>query len=98
MDFQTLNDTIPYARFGKEKSLEIKPYPNITLAMPGRHAEDTSPKGGDFVVMVTDSNIKWKRHQFKHEDIFADIQERYDDDPVDAQLFMQCYYDIVTGA
>lgn len=98
MDFQTLNETIPYARFGKEKSLEMKPYPNITLALPGRHAEDTSPKGGDFVVMVTDPNLKWKRHQFKHEHIFHDVQARYDDDAAHAQLFMEDYLNIVTGS
>lgn len=97
MKFQELNDTIPYARFGKEKSLEMKPYPNITLALPGRHAEDTSPKGGDFVVMVTDSNIKWRRHQFTHDSIFHDVQARYDDDPIMTQIFMSDYFDIVTG-
>jgi hypothetical protein len=97
MDFQTLHELIPYARYGKEKSLEMKPYPDITLAMPGRHSEDTSPKGGDFVVMVTDKGMGWKRHQFKHEHIFHDVQARYDDDPVSANLFMNEYYNIVTG-
>jgi len=76
MKFSELHETIPLARYGKEKSLEMKPYPNIILAMPGRHAEDTTPKGGDFVVMVSDKNVKWRRHQFTHDDIFQDIQMR----------------------
>jgi hypothetical protein len=107
MDFQTLHDTIPYARFGKEKSLEMKPYPDITLGLPGRHAEDTSPKGGDFVVMVTDPHVKWKRHQFKHSDLFHDIELKATDHTyaklmqkdADAILlqFMEAYLAVIQG-
>lgn len=56
----------------------MEPYKGITLAMPGRHAEDTTPKGGDFVVMVTDPSVGWKKHQFKHDDIFNDVERQYD--------------------
>jgi hypothetical protein len=75
MNFDELHELVPYARFGKEKSLTMEPYPGITLAMPGRHAEDCSPRGGDFVVMVTDKDVKWKRHQFTHDDIFRHIEK-----------------------
>lgn len=98
MRFTELHEMIPLARFGKEKSLSMKPYPNIELLMPGRHAEDCTPKGGDFVVCVTDPGMKWKRHQFKHSDIFDDIQAKYDDDPklsIQLDLLMRNYFDIL---
>jgi hypothetical protein len=89
---------IPLARYGKEKSLTMSPYKGITLAMPGRHAEDTTPKGGDFVVMVTDAGMKWKNHQFKHSDIFDDIQVKYDHDPTlptELDLLMRNYMSVL---
>lgn len=76
MKFAKLHETVPLARYGKLKSLTMEPYPGITLAMPGRHAEDTVPKGGDYVVMVTDERIGWNKHQFKHDDIFNDVELR----------------------
>lgn len=100
MKFKELHEHVPYARFGKEKSLTMSPYPNITLALPGRHAEDCSPKGGDFVVMVTDPGMKWKKHQFTHTDIFKDVQAKFDaadNAPriMDLNGFMFCYFDVV---
>lgn len=95
MNFTDLQNHIPYARFGKEKSLEMKPYPNITLALPGRHAEDCSPKGGDFVVMVTDKDMKWKRHQFTHTDIFKDIEVKSPDSNIG--FFMNQYLGVICG-
>jgi hypothetical protein len=74
MDFNTLHETIPYAKGGKEKVLRYSPYPNIMLAMPGRHALDTVPIGGDFVVMVSDPIYPIADHQFTHTDIFKDIE------------------------
>lgn len=76
MKFAELHAMIPLARYGKEKSLTMQPYKGITLAMPGRHAEDTTPKGGDFVVMVTDKNMKWRNHQFTHTDLFKIIEDK----------------------
>lgn len=91
MKFEALNDMIPYAMGGKEKVLRMEPYPNVTLAMPGRHAKDTTPKGGDFVVMVTDPEVNWKNHQFKHDDLFKDVAAR------DEFSLMPHYLDIVRG-
>lgn len=96
MDFNTLHATIPYAKYGKEKSLEMKPYPNITLAMPGRHAEESA--GGDFVVMVDSLTMKWKRHQFKHSDLFHDVQKKYDADKTNTGALMGQYYQVICGA
>lgn len=99
MKFSKLQETIPLARYGKEKSLTMEPYKGITLAMPGRHAEDTTPKGGDFVVMVTDPNIKWRRHQFKHDDIFFDVELKAADQPVTTNVFMENYLEVIaTGS
>lgn len=98
MDFEELHEMIPYAKHGKEKILRMNPYPGITLAMPGRHALDTVPVGGDFVVMVTDETLGWTEHQFKHTDIFDDIE--FKKTLVGAEgtnAIMKAYLDIVTG-
>ena len=76
MKFTTLNDKIPYVIGGKEKILQMHPYENITLRMPGRHAKDTTPKGGDFVICVTSENVGWNEHQFTHTDLFKDVEEK----------------------
>lgn len=93
MKFAELHEHIPLARYGKPKSLTMQPYKGVILAMPGKHAEDTSPKGGDFVVMVTDAGIGWKKHQFKHDDIFRDVELRHEADLQDG--FMKDYLDVV---
>jgi hypothetical protein len=97
MNFEELHDIVPFARFGKPKSLTMNPYNGITLAMPGRHSEDTEPRGGDFVVMVDDEKMNWTRHQFTHTDIFKDIQKKYNHDAASCQEFIQSYYRIVVG-
>lgn len=93
MKFEELHEHIPLARYGKPKSLTMEPYKGITLAMPGRHAEDTTPKGGDFVVMVTDANVKWRKHQFKHDDIFIDVETKAGHPDID--FFMRRYLDVI---
>lgn len=98
MKFNELHEHIPLARYGKPKSLTMSPYKGITLAMPGKHAEETTPKGGDFVVMVTDSGVGWKKHQFKHDDIFRDIELKYNHDltlPTELDLLMRNYIDVI---
>lgn len=74
MKFNKLHEMIPYVTGGKQKVLTMHPYNAITLALPGRHAKDTDPIGGDFVVMVDDDSMDWSRHQFTHTDIFNDLQ------------------------
>lgn len=99
MKFHELHEHIPLARYGKEKSLTMTPYKGITLAMPGRHAEDTSPKGGDFVVMVTDKGVGWTKHQFKHDDIFNDVELKYLHDTklnTELDLLMRNYLEVVS--
>lgn len=98
MDFKTLHETIPYAKGGKEKILRYSPYPNITLAMPGRHAADTVPVGGDFVVMVTDPIYKAVDHQFTHTDIFKDIENRTKSDYHGDKMIIVDYLEVVRGA
>jgi hypothetical protein len=98
MKFTELNGMIPYVLGGKQKVLTMTPYPNITLAMPGRHAKDTLPKGGDFVVMVDDREMKWKKHQFTHTDLFQDLEVKADQQPVMTTTLMADYLDIIRGA
>ena len=98
MDFNTLNETIPYAKGGKEKVLRYSPYPNITLAMPGRHALDTVPVGGDFVVMVTDPVFKSVDHQFTHTDLFKDVEKRSSSEYEGDKYIMGNYLSIVQGS
>lgn len=76
MKFDKLHEMIPLAIGGKAKILEMHPYNAITLRMPGRHAKDTDPKGGDFVVCVDDENMDWTEHQFTHADLFGDIEAK----------------------
>lgn len=96
MDFKELHETIPYCKGGKEKVLRYSPYPNVVLAMPGRHAMDTVPVGGDFVVMVTDHAFKTPDHQFTHTDLFKDVEHRREVRAVDG--LMRDYLKVVQGA
>jgi hypothetical protein len=97
MKFEKLHSVIPYVRGGKEKILEMHPYPDIKLLMPGRHAKDTDPIGGDFVVCVTDTNMQWQEHQFTHSDLFGDLdlKTRTEIDPARGLLAM--YYEVLLG-
>lgn len=98
MKFDTLNEVIPYVVGGKPKVLTMHPYNAITLAMPGRHAKDTDPVGGDFVVMVDDEDLDWTRHQFTHTDLFMDLQKKVDGGPYlrhEPLRFMEAYFGIV---
>lgn len=95
MKFQKLNEMIPYVTGGKQKILTMHPYNAITLAMPGRHAKDTDPVGGDFVVMVDDDNMDWTRHQFTHSDLFLDLEVKANALPGKANALMEHYLEIV---
>lgn len=98
MNFDKLNQMIPYVVGGKPKILEMRPYNAITLRMPGRHADQTSPVGGDFVVCVDDANMDWTQHQFTHDDIFLDLQLKHQDYPDYATSLMADYYDVIKGS
>lgn len=76
MKFEDLHEWVPTIVEGKIHSVELEPYPGITLAMPGRHRHDTPIPGQDFVVMVTDDTTGWNKHQFTHGDIFIDLEHR----------------------
>lgn len=98
MDFKALNETIPYAAGKKLHVMEMKPYPNITLSMPGRHQDDTDPQGGDFVVMIDDANMGWVKHQFTHGDLWDDLEKKLIADNLSAKLLMKDYAAVVRGA
>lgn len=93
MKFSKLHEELPLVRYGKPKSLSIEPYENITLLFPGRHAEDTTPKGGDFCVCVTDVGKGWNNHQFTHTDIFIDVEDKSGDRNI--EFFMNQYLKVI---
>jgi hypothetical protein len=97
MDFKTLHEMIPRATGDKLHVMEMKPYPNITLSMPGRHQNDTDPKGGDFVVMVDDVNLGWVKHQFTHGDLWHDLERKFSEYPEEAKCLMKSYAKVVRG-
>lgn len=97
MKFNKLHEMIPYVTGGKNKILTMHPYNAITLAMPGRHAKDTDPVGGDFVVMVDDDTMDWTRHQFTHSDIFMDLEAKVAERPDDTYFLLDRYADIVVS-
>ena len=98
MKFEKLNEMIPYVRGGKAKVLTMHPYNAITLAMPGRHAMDTDPIGGDFVVMVDDDTMDWTKHQFTHTDIFKDLAAKAEEMPNSTADFTEFYLKVIKGA
>lgn len=98
MKFDKLNEMIPYVLGGKEKILSMSPYNAITLRLPGRHAKDTEPKGGDFVVCVDDTNLDWVAHQFTHVDLFMDLERKQDEFPNATMMLMKNYLDVIRGA
>jgi hypothetical protein len=98
MDFTTLHEMIPLATGDKLHVMEMKPYPNITLAMPGRHQNDTTPNGGDFVVMVDDKSMGWVKHQFTHGDLWDDLENKMQSDLPGATVLMKDYAKVVRGA
>lgn len=99
MKFDKLNEMVPYVVGGKQKILSMHPYNAITLRMPGRHAKDTDPVGGDFVVCVDDENMGWVEHQFTHTDLFLDLQVKrdwaYAGEYDDADFLVRRYLDVV---
>jgi hypothetical protein len=98
MDFATLHDTLPFVKGGETHYLSCSPYPGITLKFPGKHAMDTNPIGGDFVVTVNDKDLKWKQHPFRHHDLFMDLETRYQAYDAEAQTLMADYAKVVFGA
>ncbi len=76
MKFTTLNDSIPYTVGGKKHFFTAQIYPGVEISAPGRHQHDTSPAGGDAVVLITDEEVEWNRHQFTHVSIFKDIEDK----------------------
>lgn len=98
MRFDKLNEMLPYAKGGKNYLLEYSPYNAVHLAFPGRHAMDTVPVGGDYVVMIDDDRVDYLRHKFTHTDIFRDIQRKYDDSKLTCGSLVDGYLEVVLGA
>jgi hypothetical protein len=95
MNFDELNKLIPYARYGKAKSLSMSPFNGVTLLLPGRHAEHTDPKGGDFCVCVDSEQNDWYKHEFTHGDLFKDIEEKNNANSGKTDQLLEDYFNIV---
>lgn len=96
--FDELHADIPLVRFGEKHSLSASVYPGVKILMPGRHAEDTNPRGGDAAVVVTDLNVGWKDHPFSHNDIFLDIELKHGADKFATLQLMEQYRAVVEGS
>jgi len=97
MIFDTLNELIPHVIGKKLHTVSMSPYNAVTLAMPGRHQTDTAIPGGDFVVMVDDTNLGWLKHQFTHDDLFNDMELKRTVDKNLAESVMEDYARVVLG-
>ncbi len=97
MLFTELHHKIPHVLGEELHVVTMKPYPTITLAMPGRHQKDTPIPGGDFVVRATCAAVGWKEHPFTHVDIFNDVEAKHKADPVLTKDFMHAYAQVVLG-
>ncbi len=95
MNFEELNNHIPYVVGGKKHILSTCPYEGVTLRMPGRHENDTEKPGGDFVVEITDDTTSWESKQFTHQHIFDDFQSKTDLDADAAKELMHFYARVV---
>lgn len=74
MKFDELHAFLPYVTQGDLHTDEYLIYDNVRVKFPGRHAMDTVPPGGDFVVEVNCDNAGWNWKQFTHGDIFKDVE------------------------
>lgn len=97
MNFEELSKLTPWVTGETKHVLSMQPYENITLKFPGRHQFDTIPHGGDFVILVTDSNTEWVEHDFTHNDLFLDIDLKAVEDPPYVKKFMSQYAKVVYG-
>lgn len=96
--FDTLHRMVPYVTGEKKHIVTMSPYNGIVLAMPGRHQKDTPILGADFVVMVSDETKDWNNHQFTHNDLFIDLEDKTKHNSIAANLLMKDYLKIIKGA
>ncbi len=97
MKAKQLNAMIPYSKGGTEKILTMSPYENITLKMPGRHAMDTVPIGGDFCICITDPWMNWDEHEFTHDDIFYQFEYKLHATEDIVNVLTGMYLEVVRG-
>lgn len=99
MKFNELHEHLPYC-IGKDfKILSHSPYAFVEVLFPGRHQKETTPKGGDFTVVIKDATVS-RGGQFKHDDIFDDVEIKTKIDEGSTLLFMEQYMNVIssTGA
>lgn len=95
MIFEELNNYVPHAIGKSLHVMSMEPYDGVILQMPGRHQSDTPKKGGDFVVLVTDTTAGWKKRQFKHDCIFIDFENKRNSNEVLTSDLLNDYMSVV---
>lgn len=78
MNFDALHALIPYETEGEKHSKTMLVYPDVRVKYPGKHALETAPVGGDFLVEVNCADAQWDWKRFTHSDIFEDVQKKCD--------------------
>lgn len=76
MRFDDVHAMVPYEHEGDIHSKSLQIYREVRVKYPGKHALDTDPIGGDFVVEVECNSAGWSWKQFTHGDIFKDVEDK----------------------
>lgn len=90
-----LNQDIPYVEGNILHVVGTEIYPGISISMPGKHQKETTPPGGDAVIMITDLSMGWQEHKFRHDDFFKDIEIKFECSPEQTQALMNNYLSIL---
>jgi hypothetical protein len=78
VNFDEVHKLVPYETQGRLHSNSLNVYTDVRVKYPGRHALDTDPIGGDYVVEALCDVAEWDWKQFTHTDIFKDVQLKTD--------------------
>lgn len=83
MDWNALEKAIPYV--SRQSTPEAPnlvtvvydaPDGSVMARQPGLYWDLTTPRGGDFLITLTDRAASWHEKPFTHRDIFSDIQSK----------------------
>lgn len=97
LTFEEVNDKIPYMTGIKLYTQRLALYPAVEVRYPGRHQYDTSPIGGDAVVIATDQEAGWNKKKFTHHHFFEDIELKRDADFDGTYAMMEEYISVLHG-
>jgi hypothetical protein len=80
MDWATLERHIPYVldqgAEARRRRATVLYDSTIQALQPGLYWNETSPRGGDFLITLTDAAADWNAKAFTHRDVFADVEAK----------------------